>query len=84
MLQRIEPVAICDHLPFFFFCQLEHEVVWEPVSIPFDLLIEALGAYTVKHSQVIVYQDLTSPQYKDAVLDRLNWYQVGGHSPISR
>ena len=40
-------VAICDHLEFLVNAQLKHEVLGESVDVTLDLLVQALGGYSV-------------------------------------
>ena len=50
--EKAEVVANCDHLRFFFFCQLKHKIFRETISVPFYLLIEPLCSYTINICQI--------------------------------
>jgi hypothetical protein len=50
VLERIEPITICDQLFSLFFCELKHEIRRESLDIPFDRLIQDSGFDSVKFS----------------------------------
>jgi hypothetical protein len=63
--QPLEVVTICDHLVALRASQLEHEVAWEALSIPFDLLIELLRGDAVEGSKICVDQGLMAADNKN-------------------
>ena len=47
MLERLEPVTICDQFPHLRFHQPEHESVGESLNVTLDRLIEDFGLNTI-------------------------------------
>ncbi len=51
---------------------LEHEVIGETLNIAIDLLIEALGRFSIERSQISIKQDAAATHDQDALRDVFN------------
>jgi len=71
-LEFREVIAICDHLGFLLWRQLEHEILWETVLVAFDLLIQASGGNSASLCQVGIYDHFLTSDEQDPLLDRPN------------
>ena len=54
--------------------ELEHEIPWKAVSVPFCLLVQLLGADAVEFGEVAVEDDPQVPEDQDARFDRWGDY----------
>ena len=52
--------------------KLEHEIVRKPIAIPFDRAVQRLGFDLVERRQIIVQNDLMTPQQQDGLRDALH------------
>ena len=69
VLQRVEPVAVCDQFSLLVFSQLKHKIRWEAFNVTPYLLVQTLCLHPVQHGNVTVNHDLMTTETTNKTLD---------------
>ncbi len=83
MLQRSEPVTICDQFLIFSISQPEHESIREAFKVAFDRLVESFVGNLIKLRQIAINHDPQATNQEYAALKIVSGNQFSAHSYLT-